>query len=152
MPLLYFVIPILISGAGLLVAYFSLKQGILANKIGAITFIIGTISTIAIVILIWPNNDTEKFDIINYYEDGTIHYTGNGNFEDREDTWKWYSKGGILIKIETYDDNILDGEYKEFYMNGNIKMDCEYDDGQKDLSECKCYGIGGEIKECGIKK
>jgi len=149
------IIPILKGlawGATGLISWFSYKETKKANKIAEksnILTILGMGLTIIIALSWFFSSDSEeKFDIKNYYKDGTIHYTGNGTFENREDVWKWYSPDGILIKVETYDDNELDGEYKEFYSNGNIKVQGVYDDGEKEVDEWKCFDMDGSSKEC----
>ena len=140
------IIPLVSLGMG----YLALKESQKSNTIGIYSLGIGIISTIVMIIMLFvqSSDDTENFDVVNYYKDGTLHYTGNGSYEDREDVWKWYSKDGILIKFETYDDNELDGKYKEFYQNGNIKIDGYYDDGEKDLDKWKCYNLDGSTKIC----
>jgi len=142
--------PFIISLIGVGISFFMLKESRKSNTLGIIGLVLGAVSTIAMIIMLFiqsPDNP-EDFDVVNYYKDGTLHYTGNGSYEDRDDIWKWYSTDGILIKFETYDDNELNGKYKEFYKNGNIKIDGEYDDGEKNLDEWKCYNLDGSIKTC----
>jgi hypothetical protein len=124
-----------------------------SNTIAIWSTIISTIIGIAMFYIFYLQipEENKKSDILNYYDDGSIHYSGNGSFEEREDVWKWYTTDGILIKLETYDNNKLDGKYKEFYTNGNLKVDGRYDNGVKDLTKWKCYNNNGSIKQCSIK-
>jgi len=156
---------VIVGVGGLVVGYLSLtearrgneiaSQGILQSKIGNLTgiasLVITIISAIAMIYFFMPDKEKE-YDVNNYYDDGILHFIGNGTLENKEDIWKWYSENGILIKYETYDDNILDGEYKEFYDNGNLKVQGEYDNGKKNLEEWSCYNREGTVKECNTKK
>lgn len=131
----------------LVIGWLGYKESKKGNVYAKIGVLVGIISTIVMIFLFLPEKEIE-YDVINYYDDGTLRFIGNGTFERKEDTWKWYSENGILVKYETYDDNELDGEYKEYYNNGNLKIHGEYDDGEKDLDEWKCYNKDGTIKEC----
>lgn len=135
-------IPFIIAGASLVVAVVSLEETKKSNNIALFGILVGLISTVIVIWAFLPKNE-ETFHVVNYYEDGTLHYTGNGTYEDREDTWRWYSKDGILIKLENYDDNELNGEYKEFYFNGNIKSQGFYDNGERELDTWKFFNIDG---------
>lgn len=127
------------------------REARIGNRIGIIGLVIGVATSIITSgVMLWafmPEGE-EEFDVKNYYEDGVLHFTGNGTVENKEDTWKWYSQDGILIKIETYDDNELDGVYKEFYKNGNLKIDGEYDDGERNFYNWKCFNLDGSSQKC----
>jgi len=140
-------IPVLIGIAGIYFAKEGVKQSKIANIIGGIGILIGIITSIIMIFVFMPESE-EEYDIVNYYSDGILHYTGNGSVEDKEGIWTWYSKDGIIIKIETYDHNELDGEYKEFYANGNLKSQGIYDDGNKELDDWKCFNLDGSTKVC----
>ena len=141
------VLGVVVGLVGLIVAKEGVKEAKKGNTIGISGVLIGTITSIVMIWAFMPESE-EEFDIQNYYSDGVLHYVGNGTFEDKEDTWKWYSEDGILIKVETYDDNELDGVYKEFYENGNLKIQGEYNDGEKDSDEWKCFKLDGSTKKC----
>lgn len=144
---------ILISIIGLGISYLALQESKKSNTLGIFGIVLGIISAIATIIMaimfiIQSLNKTEEYDVVNYYEDGTPHFTGNGLVEDKEGTWKYYSRDGIVIKVENYNDGQLDGIYKEFYKNGNLKISGEYDNGEVLLSNWKCFHMDGTIKEC----
>jgi len=119
--------------------------------IGVIGVILFAINTVIAGIGIYDNHKAmteKKFDVVNYYNDGTLHFTGDGSFIHKNAVWKWYSKDGVLIKLAEYDDNILDGQYKLYYNNGNIKISGEYDNGEKILNTWICYNKNGTEKQC----
>ncbi len=125
-----------------------LKETKKGNHYALWGIIVGVLSTIALVYAFSPEKEI-KYDVKNYYDDGsTLRFVGNGTLEDKEGAWKWYSEDGILIKFATYDDNELDGEYKEFYKNGNLKIQGEYDDGGKEANKWKCFNLDGSAKKC----
>lgn len=144
---------ILIPIIGLGISYLALQESKKSNTLGVFGIVLGIISAIATIIMaitfiIQSPNKPEEYDIVNYYEDGTLHFTGNGLVEDKEDTWTYYSKDGIVIKIENYHNGKLDGNYKEFYNNGNLKVSGEYDNNEKVLSNWKCFHMSGTIAKC----
>lgn len=147
-------LPLIIAGVTLVVGVVGLvigKEGVTAakkgNSIGIVGVLVGAVTSIIMIWAFMPESE-EEFDIKNYYADGVLHFTGNGSVEDKEGTWSWYSKDGIVIKLETYDDNELDGKYQEFYENGNLKIQGEYNDGEKDNDEWKCFNLDGSSKKC----
>jgi antitoxin component YwqK of YwqJK toxin-antitoxin module len=83
--------------------------------------------------------DTTINDVTNYYADGktviskgryvgkSINKKWNRNKEGR---WEFYDEKGHLIRFENYKDNILSGESKVYYSNGQLSHELIYVNGK----------------------
>lgn len=74
-----------------------------------------------------------KDSIWNYYsESGILIKTESYNKGEKHGTWKTYSaKTGILLEEINYDQNLLSGVFKEYYVNGDIQTVIHYINGKR---------------------
>ena len=104
--------------------------------------------------------DTTINDVVNYYSDGkTINSKGRyvgmkiGNAWERQKQgrWEFYDAEGRLIRFENYKDNLLNGESKIFFANGqpSHEMSYLYDKLEGPFTE---YTIDGKISKKGAYK
>ncbi|MGL4538619.1 MAG: toxin-antitoxin system YwqK family antitoxin [Cetobacterium sp.] len=90
----------------------------------------------------------KKFSkIVEYYLNGNLMSVGtlNHNNEYIEMGWTFY-ENGQLKKICSYVDNLIDGEYKDYYDNGVLKTDSFYVLG-KENCEFRSFYNNGQV-EC----
>lgn len=90
----------------------------------------------------------KKFSkIVEYYLNGNLMSIGTFNNSNEYIGMGWtFYENGQLKKICSYVDNLIDGEYKDYYKNGVIKTDSFYILG-KENCEFKSYYENGQI-EC----
>ena len=79
--------------------------------------------------------DTTVNDVVNYYADGkTVNSKGRyvGKVvakkweRQKQGKWEFFDAEGRLIRFENYKDNLLNGESKVFYSNGQISHEMIY--------------------------
>ena len=70
------------------------------------------------------NPDSILFEI--FYLNGQIHEKGLNYKYMKFGVWKYYTKNEELEKEIEYRDGHYNGEYKEYYSNGNIKVEGNY--------------------------
>ena len=90
----------------------------------------------------------KKFSkIVEYYLNRNLKSVGTLNNSNEYIGMGWtFYEDGQLKKICSYVDNLIDGEYKDYYKNGVIKTDSFYKLG-KESCEFKSYYENGQI-EC----
>ena len=104
--------------------------------------------------------DTTINDVVNYYSDGKTmnskgRYVGKkiGNAWERQKQgrWEFYDAEGRLIRFENYKDNLLNGESKIFFANGqpSHEMSYLYDKLEGPFTE---YTVDGKISKKGSYK
>ena len=79
--------------------------------------------------------DTTVNDVVNYYADGkTINSRGRyvGKIvskkweRQKQGKWEFFDSEGRLIRFENYKDNLLNGESKVYYANGQVSHEMSY--------------------------
>ncbi len=79
--------------------------------------------------------DTTINDVVNFYADGkTVNSKGRyvgkkvGKTWERQKQglWEFFDTEGRLIRFENYKDNLLNGESKVFYANGQVSHEMSY--------------------------
>jgi antitoxin component YwqK of YwqJK toxin-antitoxin module len=90
---------------------------------------------------------TRKGERITYRENGKMNSKCAFNSIGANGRKEYYGpKGLIVVKIEEYENGILNGKYSEYYMNGNIKTKGEYKNGAKSGSWLNFSEDGKKIK------
>ena len=75
---------------------------------------------------------TRKGERITYRENGKMNSKGSFNSIGPNGRKEYYGpKGLIVVKIEEYENGVLNGKYSEYYMDGTIKTKGEYKNGEK---------------------
>lgn len=79
--------------------------------------------------------DTTDNDVVNFYADGkTVNSKGKyiGKVvlkkweRQKQGRWEFFDSDGRLIRFEYYKDNLLNGESKVFYPNGQVSHELSY--------------------------
>ncbi len=102
-----------------------------------------------------------KLKVVNeYYPDGRLKVSGMYRNETPEGMRREYSPGGKLEKSVLYhngiisgegnmlDDGNKDGHWKEFFADGSLKAEGNYEDG-KPAGEWKYYHLNGKTEQAG---
>jgi antitoxin component YwqK of YwqJK toxin-antitoxin module len=104
--------------------------------------------------------DTTINDVVNYYADGKT-VNSNGRYvgkkvgktweRQKQGLWEFFDADGRLIRFENYKDNLLNGESKVFYANGQISHEMMYanDEMNGPFSE---YTLEGKLSKKGSYK
>lgn len=67
----------------------------------------------------------------SYYETGRVYSKGAFNKNGAHGVLNYYNKKGVLIKLETYKNGLLNGKYVEYFVDGTIKVKGAYALGAK---------------------
>jgi antitoxin component YwqK of YwqJK toxin-antitoxin module len=101
--------------------------------------------------------DTTINDVVNYYADGkTLNSKGRyvGKVvarkweRQKQGKWEFFDADGRLIRFENYKDNLLNGESKVYYANGQVSHEMMYL-GDKMNGPFTEYTIEGKVSKKG---
>jgi antitoxin component YwqK of YwqJK toxin-antitoxin module len=104
--------------------------------------------------------DTTINDVVNYYADGkTLNSKGRyvGKVvarkweRQKQGKWEFFDADGRLIRFENYKDNLLNGESKVYYANGQVSHEMMYL-GDKMNGPFAEYTIEGKVSKKGSYK
>jgi len=104
--------------------------------------------------------DTTINDVVNYYADGkTLNSKGRyvGKVvarkweRQKQGKWEFFDADGRLIRFENYKDNLLNGESKVYYANGQVSHEMMYL-GDKMNGPFTEYTIEGKVSKKGAYK
>jgi antitoxin component YwqK of YwqJK toxin-antitoxin module len=101
--------------------------------------------------------DTTINDVVNYYADGKTlnskgRYVGKVVAQkwerQKQGKWEFFDADGRLIRFENYKDNLLNGESKVYYANGQVSHEMMYL-GDKMNGPFTEYTIEGKVSKKG---
>lgn len=86
---------------------------------------------ILVVLLIAQNvfgqdDSTKAKLLVQYHNNGKTKANGHVLYGEKNGQWNYWNDNEKLIKSESYTFGKLDGEYKEYYSNGNTKIKGNY--------------------------
>ncbi len=104
--------------------------------------------------------DTTINDVVNFYADGKTlnskgRYVGKKVGKEwqrqKQGRWEFYDNEGRLIRFENYKDNLLNGESKVFFANGQVSHEMVYlnDKMEGPFTE---YTVDGKVSKKGSYK
>lgn len=84
-------------------------------------------------ISVLASDETTKHGEYRLYEYDRLNVTGYYSNNQKDSTWKEYDyKGKKVVKEYNYRDGLLQGEYKEFFNDGNVNISGKYNGGLKE--------------------
>lgn len=79
-----------------------------------------------------------------FYETGKLFSRGEFGMKGFVGEVEYYSKKGKVIKVEKYDDGVLNGKFVEYFVNGDIKVKGGYKKGKK-VGKWETFNEAGEL-------
>jgi hypothetical protein len=76
---------------------------------------------------------------------GEVQISGAYDHGELRGTWKRYYPGGGLLEEVTYEDNLENGPFMEYYKNGNLKARGKYLDGDFEHDTLFMYAEAGTL-------
>jgi antitoxin component YwqK of YwqJK toxin-antitoxin module len=81
-----------------------------------------------------------------FYKNGKLQAEGKYVEKKMDSTWNYYSKKGVLVRTEHYNEGVKDSTWKSYYIfSGNINEVTQYEDGKRH-GVWKQYFDNGNLK------
>lgn len=98
--------------------------------------------------VIWQFTASKKYVYKSYYDDGALYEEGNVVDHARDGQWKQYYRNGNLRKEMTYAKEKFNGVVKDYYEHGALESEVNYTDGEMD-GLYKEYYPNGTLRQQG---
>jgi TonB family protein len=98
-----------------------------------------------------PVNDPTRIYQKTNYDDGTPKDEGVFINGKKSGTWKYYSDWQRISFLKSFKDDVLDGPFAKFYINGNKAFETNYVNGDQ-VGQFTYYHMNGNLQSTGYKK